>query len=217
MTDPADSATAATLAERTLAHYERNAQSFWEGTSDHDVSQNRDALIAALAPAPGTRLRLLDFGCGPGRDLAAFRALGHEAVGLDGCARFCAMARDHSGCEVWQQDFLALDLPSGHFDGVFANASLFHVPGEALDVVLRALHDTLRPGGVLLASNPRGDNQEGFSGQRWGAFWNFETWCQRVEATGLVPLDHYYRPPGRPRAEQPWLVTLWQRPAKSAA
>ena len=91
------------------------------------------------------------------------------------------------------------------------------MPGEALDVVLRALHDTLRPGGVLLASNPRGDNQEGFSGQRWGAFWNFETWCQRVEATGLVPLDHYYRPPGRPRAEQPWLVTLWQRPAKSAA
>ena len=38
------------------------------------------------------------------------------------------MARAHSGCEVWQQNFLALDLPAGRFDGVFANASLFHVP-----------------------------------------------------------------------------------------
>ena len=48
-----------------------------------------------------------------------------------------AMARAHSGCEVWQQDFLALDLPDGRFDGVFANAALFHVPSQALPRVLR--------------------------------------------------------------------------------
>jgi SAM-dependent methyltransferase len=66
------------------------------------------------------------------------------------------MARAHSGCEVWHQDFLKLDLPEAHFDGVFANAALFHVPRQALPHVLLELHATLKPGGVLFSSNPRG-------------------------------------------------------------
>jgi SAM-dependent methyltransferase len=60
----------------------------------------------------GHRYRLLDLGCGPGRDLKAFTAMGHEAIGVDGSARFVAMARAYSGCEVWQQDFVQLDLPA---------------------------------------------------------------------------------------------------------
>src|SRR4051812_42666413 len=110
----------------TLAHYEQNATAFWEGTRDHDVRQNIDALLRHLEGAPP--LRILDFGCGPGRDLAAFRALGHDPVGLEGSPRFAAMARAYSGAEVWEQDFLTLHLPPAAFDGVFANASLFHVP-----------------------------------------------------------------------------------------
>jgi 2-polyprenyl-3-methyl-5-hydroxy-6-metoxy-1,4-benzoquinol methylase len=69
---------------------------------------------------------------------------------------FAAMARAHSGCEVWQQDFLKLALPEKYFDGVFANAALFHVPSQELPRVLRELHMTLKPGGVLFSSNPRG-------------------------------------------------------------
>ena len=69
------------------------------------------------------------------------------------------MARIYSGCEVWQQDFLKLDLPDSHFDGVYANASLFHVPSQELPRVLLELHTTLKPGGVLFSSNPRGDNE----------------------------------------------------------
>src|SRR5664279_5673773 len=75
---------------------------------------------------------ILDFGCGPGRDLKVFSELGHIAVGLEGAAHFAVMARTHSGCEVWQQDFLKLDLANNHFDGVYANASLFHVPSQEL-------------------------------------------------------------------------------------
>src|ERR1700736_1863885 len=105
----------AKIANVTLEYYNQRAEDFWRGTRDHDVSQN----IAA----PFT---ILDFGCGPGRDLMALAKLGHVAVGLEGAADFAAMARAHSGCEVWQQDFLKLSLPDQHFDGVFANASLFH-------------------------------------------------------------------------------------------
>ena len=76
---------------RTLAHYQRNAQAFEAGTRDHDVSQNIQALLRHLPARPG--LAILDFGCGPGRDLLTFKALGHLPVGLDGCAAFVDMAR----------------------------------------------------------------------------------------------------------------------------
>ena len=69
------------------------------------------------------------------------------AVGLDGSAEFVAMARDFSGCAVLHQSFLHLDLPDAAFDGVFANASLFHVPRAVLPTVLAQLHASLRPGG----------------------------------------------------------------------
>ncbi|HEX5034394.1 MAG TPA: class I SAM-dependent methyltransferase, partial [bacterium] len=106
------------ISRRTLGHYEGRAAEFWEGTKDHDVRQNYQALLEELPK--GRTLDILDFGCGPGRDLAYFKSLGHRAVGLEGCANFCRMAREHSGCEVWRQDFLSLRLPTGGFDGIFA-------------------------------------------------------------------------------------------------
>lgn len=197
------------VAQRTLEHYRSNAEAFREGTRDHDVSQNIQALLRHL---PGDRrLRILDLGCGPGRDLRAFRALGHEAIGLDATEPFVEMARRESGCEVWQQNLLALALPAAHFDGVFANAVLFHVPSAELPRVLGALHDTLRPGGVLFCSNPRGDNQEGWQGERYGVWYDWPRWRRLVEAAGFEALEHYYRPPGLPRAQQPWLASLWRR------
>jgi SAM-dependent methyltransferase len=144
----------------TLEHYSRRAVAFEEGTRDHDVSQNIAALLRAIEGDPP--FTILDFGCGPGRDLQAFAALGHAPVGLDGAEPFVAMARSQ-GQEVWHQDFLALDLPAERFDGVFANAALFHVPSAALPRVLLALRATLKPRGVLFSSNPRGNDEEGWN------------------------------------------------------
>jgi SAM-dependent methyltransferase len=196
------------VSRTTLAHYDANADAFWEGTRDHDVTQNIGALLAAL---PSGRRRILDFGCGPGRDLAAFTALGHETVGLDGALRFVEMARRHTGCEVWHQDFLALDLPAASFDGVFANASLFHVPAQELPRVLGELRAALRTAGALFASNPHGRNEEGWNGGRYGAYLSPERWCDVVTRAGFTEVRRYYRPPGRPRARQPWLATVWRK------
>lgn len=199
------------VSRETLAHYEARAEEFWAGTRDHDVLQNRAALIDHIeGEAP---YRLLDFGCGPGRDLKAFADMGHEPIGLDGTASFAAMARSFSGCTVWQQDFLALDLPAEHFDGVFANASLFHVPAQELPRVLRALHATLKPRGVLFSSNPRGNNEEGWNRGRYGAYHDIESWRAYVEAAGFTEITHYYRPPGLPRDQQPWLASVWRKPS----
>jgi len=197
------------LAETTIAHYDRNADAFWSGTRDHDVRQNYDALFGAIVTAPPWSI--LDFGCGPGRDLAYFRSLGHEAVGLDGSEAFVAMARKYCGCEVLHQDFLALDLPVARFDGVFANASLFHVPREVLPDVLAKLYATLKPQGVLFSSNPRGNNEEGMAGGRYGCYHDLAAWRRYVGDAGFVEIDHYYRPPGLPREQQPWLATVWRK------
>ena len=193
----------------TLAHYDQRAEEFWRGTRDHDVRQNIDALLGAIeVTAP---FAILDFGCGPGRDLKAFVDLGHVAVGLEGSARFAAMAREYSGCEVLEQDFLALDLAPERFDGVFANAALFHVPGLELSRVLRELHATLKPGGVLFSSNPRGANEEGWNRGRYGAYHDLEAWRGYLAAAGFDDLEHYYRPPGLPLEQQPWLASVWRR------
>lgn len=193
----------------TLADYDQTAERFREGTRDHDVSQNIEALLRHLeGQAPQ---RILDFGCGPGRDLKTFTRLGHSPVGVDGSAEFVAMARADSGCEVWHQNFLALDLPPAHFDGVFANATLFHVPLSELPRVLKALHATLKPRGVLFSSNPRGDNREGWNGPRYGAYHDFDSWKRYLTDTGFVELEHYYRPAGLPREQQPWLASVWRK------
>jgi SAM-dependent methyltransferase len=197
------------LVERTLGHYQSRAEAFWEGTRDHDVSQNIEALLRHIqADAP---LAILDFGCGPGRDLRAFAQRGHRVVGLEGAPALADMARAYGGCEVWQQDFMRLALPHARFDGIFANASLFHVPRQELPRVLRQLHATLKPGGVLFSSNPRGDNQENINGERYGAYHDLAAWREYLDAAGFSELEHYYRPPGLPREQQPWLASVWRR------
>ncbi len=198
----------------TLEHYNQRAGDFFEGTRDHDVSQNIAALLEHIeGGAPRT---ILDFGCGPGRDLKTFSDLGHIAVGLEGAAQFVEMARAYSACVVWQQDFLKLDLPQDRFDGVFANASLFHVASQELPRVLAELHATLKPGGVLFTSNPRGRNEEGWNRGRYGVYYDLAAWRGLLSRAGFVELGHYYRPPGLPREQQPWLASVWRK-ADSAA
>jgi SAM-dependent methyltransferase len=197
------------ITRRTLHHYDSSARRFFAGTVDHDVSQNIDALLNAIAaPAPWT---ILDLGCGPGRDLKTFAGRGHRAIGLDGSAKFVEMAREYSQCEVWLQNFLELDLPAEMFDGIYANASLFHVPRAFLGKVLGELHAALKPGGVLFSSNPRGNNEEGWNGPRYGSFHDYPAWEAYLVEAGFLPLHHYYRPAGLPREQQPWLASVWRK------
>ena len=197
------------VSEATIAHYDRMAEAFWEATRDHDVKQNYAAFLDAIEGEPP--YRVLDLGCGPGRDLRYFRTLGHHAIGLDGSKEFVAMARAYSGCKVLHQNFLAMTLPEAYFDGVFANASLFHVPSLELPRVLREIAAALKPHGVLFCSNPRGNSEEGFSNGRYGCFFDLDAWRRYVVAAGFVEVRHYYRPEGLPRDRQPWLATVWRK------
>lgn len=199
------------ISNLTLAHYNQRAEAFREGTKDHDVGQNIATLLRYIEGVPPHKI--LDFGCGPGRDLKVFTELGHIAVGLEGATRFAEMARTFSGCDVWRQDFLSLDLPNEYFDGIFANASLFHVPSLELPRILKELWATLKVRGVLFSSNPRGNSAEGWNQGRYCVYHDVEGWRRNMSGAGFVEITHYYRPAGLPRDQQPWFASAWRKVA----
>ena len=192
----------------TVEHYDTSAESFWAGTRSHDDTQNYQAMLSQFPV--GQTLNILDFGCGPGRDILYFKNLGHRPVGLDGSYEFCKMARAYTGCEVMHQAFLKMNLPREAYDGIFANAALFHIPSQEFPRVLRELHDSLRPGGILFSSNPRGDC-EGWDGDRYGHYYQFAHAARYLEEAGFEIIHHYYRPPGKTIKEQPWLAIISRR------
>ena len=151
------------LTKRTIGHYEFNSESYQIGTVDHDVSQNYKALLDSIESE--ISFKILDFGCGSGRDLRYFKSLGQIPTGIDSSGTFLKFAITSIGCDVHHMNFINLDLPHFEYDGIFANATLFHVPRQEINRVMIELHETLKERGVLFCSNPRGNNQEDFSGE----------------------------------------------------
>jgi len=192
------------IVARTVGRCGTQAQTYWQGTRNQDVSQNVQAFLTALRGAPP--LGLLDQRCGPGRDLRKFTAMGHRNVGLEGSSHMAALDGSHNSlCEVLEQSLLALELPSGYFDGVFANAVRVHVPFQEPAV------------GVLFSSTPRGSGPEGWNGDRYGAFHGRSTWHRHLPAAGFDAVTHFYRPPGVPIERQPWPASMWRKPDGSSA
>ena len=141
-------------------------------------------------------------------------ALGHKPVGLDGCEAFVQMARQFSDCEVLYQNFFDLTLPPQSFDGVFANASLFHAPRSLLPEILDELHRALVPGGVLFCSNPRSfdEDNEGWHGERFGTHLTVEGWTAVIGRAGFEIERQFLRPSGKPPNQQPWSAMVWRKP-----
>jgi len=207
----------------TIADYAAVAEGYARGNASHDVSQNVEAFLSNLK-SRGEALDVLDLCCAGGRDLITFVGRGHRAVGVDGVAEFCEMSRKASGCEVMQQDLQDLSLGTEAFDGIYANACLFHCPSASLPEMLRRIVQALRPGGVLFVSNAHGfgEDREGWTDGRtpttrsYVCWLSEETWKKHCQDASLELLDLYYRPPGRPRSQQPFLATVWRKPAQVA-
>lgn len=192
----------------SIGHYEAHAATYGEALLGHDTSDSRRRFLAAIGKP---RADILDLGCGPGRDLRAFAEAGHYAVGLDGSPTLAAAARAHSGCPVWVRDLADPRLPPVAFDGVFAQAVLFHVPTPALPTLLSAVRESLRPGGILYACDPTGSGEEGWVEDRHVALRRPQSWKRLARDAGFTLLEDWRRPLDAPRRRQTWLATLFRK------
>lgn len=145
----------------TLSYYEENAAAFAAGTKDVDFSAVEDVFLSFVKEGG----RILDFGCGAGRDSAYFLSKGYEVEAIDGSEAMCRIARENTGLEVKQmlfQDFHEVQA----YDGIFACASLLHVEKAQLPDLFHRLEQALKDGGALYVSFKYGT----FEGERDGRY-----------------------------------------------
>ncbi|MFN9925516.1 MAG: class I SAM-dependent methyltransferase [Phenylobacterium sp.] len=131
----------------SIAYYETQAEEFFARTVGVDMSAARAGFIARLPPGA----RVLDAGCGAGRDAAAFRALGYQVTATEAAPSLAALASRHIGLPVEVKTFDQFEWREA-FDGVWACASLLHLPRAELPAMVARLRAALVPGGVLWMS-----------------------------------------------------------------
>jgi len=146
-----------------MNYYDENGQEFFDGTVNTDMSSHYDEFLA-LIPENGS---ILDAGCGSGRDTLKFKSLGYNMTAIDGSEKMCELASKHSGVNVKHMQFQEIEFDN-EFDGIWASASLLHVPSEELEDVLKRLKKSLKDEGIFYASFKLGD----FEGERNGRFFN---------------------------------------------
>lgn len=149
------------IKEETLSYYERNAENFIKDTINADMEFNREKFIQRL-PKHG---RILDFGCGSGRDTKAFLDLGYEVEATDGCRELCGMAAEYTGIAIRQMDFIELDERE-KYDGIWACASILHLPYEEIKAVIGKMAEALKENGIFYVSFKYGE----FEGERNGRY-----------------------------------------------
>ncbi len=147
--------------KKTQDFYNQNATEFFVGTVAADMTQNYAPFLECLPKGE----KILDAGCGLGRDSLAFKKLGYEVTAIDGSKELCKLASEYIGQEVKHMQFQELDFEN-EFDGIWACATLLHVPSEELPEVIERLVKALKKDGVLYASFKCGD----FEGERKGRY-----------------------------------------------
>ncbi len=146
----------------STTYYDENAEAFFADTA----AARTDDLYARFLPLLPPGGRILDAGCGCGRDALAFRLAGFDVTAFDASTEMVRLATRHAGVPVLQMRFDAVDW-LGRFDGVWACASLLHVPRADLPAMVAKLVGALREGGVMFASFKYGTEERDHNGRRF--------------------------------------------------
>ena len=192
---------------QTIAYYNTHAQAFNENTQAISFAACQQRFLQHLPVSA----RILDFGCGSGRDTKVFSAQGFQVAALDGSAELCRLAEKYTGIPVQQmlfQDFQARD----EYHGIWACASLLHLTREELIPVLKNLTSALKPAGILYMSFKYGT----FAGMRNGRYFHDFTektlWQVLVEADCFSLREQWISADVRPdRAAEKWLNVICEK------
>lgn len=190
----------------TLTYYNENADTFIEGTLRVDMSQIQNKFTSYLKEGS----HILDAGCGSGRDSLAFKQAGYTVTAIDGCAALCEKASELLGQPVRHilfQEITEEDV----YDGIWACATLLHVPSSEIIEVFRRLTLALKEGGIFYASFKYGD----FEGERNGRY--FTDYTEERFATLLeqfpefTQLEQFITIDQRPDREERWLNVILRK------
>lgn len=193
--------------DTTMKYYQQNASTFVEET----VSANmHDAQARFLRMLP-SHAYILDFGCGSGRDAKAFLEQGYRVDAIDGSAELCRRASDLIGQPVKQMLFEDLSAVE-QYDGIWACASILHLPRKELMCVLQKISDALKSGGILYTSFKYGEF-EGIRGKRYFTDLTEESLTGLMETVpSLQIVDTWITNDVRPgREEEQWINILARR------
>ena len=193
--------------ETTLRYYDDNAVTFSSATMMADMGGNRRRFLRRLPE----NTRILDFGCGSGRDAKAFLEEGYTVEAIDGSAELCRIASDYTGIEVKQMQFRELDAESV-YDGIWACASILHLERVELAEVLKRIGRALKPGGVLYTSFKYG-SYEGMRNGRYFTDFTEETLAEFWKsASSLEIVETWITQDVRPgRESERWINLLARR------
>ena len=194
--------------DNTLNYYAQNADQFVSSTRDADMRPHRERFLRLLPPGA----HILDFGCGSGRDTKAFLDRGYVVTAVDGSEQLCALASAYTGIPIRRMLFRDLD-DVDCYDGIWASASLLHVPFNDLPAIFRRMITALKPGGIIYSSFKYGS----FEGNRGGRYFTDLTEEKSAELLRGLPeltlLDQWITNDVRPsRSDERWLNLICRGP-----
>ena len=193
--------------DKTLKYYNENAQSFASGTVSVKFTEVQDKFLEKLNPAA----YILDFGCGAGRDTKYFLSRGYQIYSIDGSEQLCRIASKYTGIKVRQMLFQELDEKE-KYDGIWACASILHLPKKQLREVLKNMYAALKSKGWIYTSFKYGE----FEGERNGRYFTdftTDTFKDFIhDMHGLKIEEQWITGDVRPgRGEEKWLNLLLQK------
>lgn len=166
----------------TIEYYNQNATEIFENTVDIDMQELCDKFLEML-PEGGS---ILDLGCGSGRDSAYFISHGYDVTAMDGSRELCELAGIHIGQDVLHLSFSEIDF-NQVFDGIWANASLLHVPSREINGIMEKIIRSLKPGGVLYMSFKYGE-EEGIKDGRYFTYYRTKTLKEMIAKYASIEL-----------------------------
>ena len=194
------------MINKTLDYYNKNAESFIQGTVSADLKDIQDKFLKELSGN-----KILDFGCGSGRDTKCFIEAGYDVEAIDGSLELCKSASAYTGIQVKHMLFQDLDKQN-YYDGIWACASILHLPKSELKDVLSKMSKSLKDDGIIYTSFKYGN----FEGERNGRFFTdftldiFKDFIHDVDT--LIIKEYWITADVRPgREEEKWLNLLLQK------
>lgn len=191
----------------TLNYYNQNAAKFTQNTISVDFTATQNRFLSRL---PVTA-RILDFGCGSGRDTKAFLEQGYQVDAIDGSEELCKLASRYTGIEVRRMFFQELSADS-EYDGIWACSSILHLTREELAEVMRKMSIALKPNGIIYTSFKYGT----FEGERNGRY--FTDMTEEIFADFIKDIkelqteEAWISSDARPgRSEEKWLNLILRK------